>query len=255
MEKEFKIRASKASILLARIGLTEIQSAKMTELQVRKEDAKTGKQKPLTANMEAELADLEKKHNNPELPQSIKTYLHEWYANDVEDRFKGKEAEKGFYVENETIDFMAQKLGFGVAEKNEVEASDEYFRGTCDANLPSCIGEVKSPWNRKNLQDRALNGMDYEHRIQLIVYCHLYKKPKGVLFYGLMDTPADVNYGEEVIYSDMPEDERWVAYWVNASDEVIEALRKRVEMCRAYLKLYDAEMKSKLGKINDETAA
>lgn len=236
--KDFRIRASQAHKILGRIGLTEVQEARMTELQTRT--------KPLTPNMVTELKDLENKKNNPSLPQTCKTYLHEWYDGDDE-QTRSKYTDKGEYVEDELIDFMAVQLGFGIAEKNRIRVSDEFFDGECDVDLPECVVDVKAPWNKTTLQQRALNGLDYEYKLQLIVYCHLYKKPKGIVFYGLMDTPPECNYDNEVIYSDMPVNERWIAYTVEANEEIIETLRKRVVMCRAYLEQYDKEIKAKLG--------
>lgn len=237
---DFRIRASQAHKILGRIGLTEVQEARMTELQTRT--------KALTPNMEKELKELEFKKNNPSLPQTCKTYLHEWYAGDQEE-IRSKYTDKGEYVEDELIDYMAAQLGHGIAEKNRVRVSDEFFDGEADVVLDDCVIDVKAPWNKTTLHQRVLTGLDYEYKIQLIVYCHLYKKPKGVVFYGLMDTPPDCNYDNEVIYSDMPDNERWIAYGVEANEDIIETLRKRVIMCRAYLEQYDKEVKSKLGKL------
>jgi hypothetical protein len=235
---DFRIRASAAHKILGRIGLTEVQEARMTELQTRT--------KALTPNMVNELADLEFKKQNPSLPQTCKTYLHEWYANDQED-IRSKYTDKGEYVESDLIDFMAEQLGFGLADKNQVRMSDEFFDGTADVVLDDCVVDVKAPWNKTTLHQRVLTGLDYEYKLQLIVYCHLYKKPKGIVFYGLMDTPPDCNYDNEIIYSDLPVNERWIAYTVEANDEIIETLRKRVVMCRAYLEQYDKDIKAKLG--------
>jgi hypothetical protein len=243
MERIFLIRASQASKILGKIGLTEIQYKRMQELQFRKYDPK---QKPLTLNMFAELEQLEKDHNNPSLPQTCKTYLHEWYAND-NDIMRSKYTDKGEYVEDELIDFAAEKLGYGIAEKNRVRLADEFFTGECDVNLHDAIIDVKASWNKKTLHEQALKGIDYDYKIQLIVYCHLYKKEKGILFFGLMDTPPDVNYGNEILYNELLDNERWIAYEVLANPEIIEALKARVKACRVYLEQYDELIKSKLG--------
>lgn len=246
MDRLFLIRASQASKILGRVGLTDIQYKRMQELQFRKVDPK---QKPLTDNMLKELVELEANHNNPELPQTCKTYLQEWYAND-EDIIRSKYTDKGEYVEDDLIDFAVEKLGFGIGEKNRTRISDEYFTGECDVDLPECVIDVKASWNRKTLQEQAIKKIDYYYKIQLIVYCHLYRKPKGILFYGLMDTPEDVNYGNEILYNNMPDNERWVAYEVLANPELIEFIKLRVIECRKYLVEYDKLIKSKLGKLH-----
>ena len=183
-----------------------------------------------------------------ELPQTAKTFLHEWYANDNEYTYS-KYTEKGINVENDLIDFMADVLGFGLAKKNTIRLEDEYFSGECDVNVPSCVIDVKAPWNRKTLQQQALDGLDKDYEKQLKGYCHLYKKDKAILFFGLMNT-IETNYNEEIVYEDMPINERWIAYNISADPEFIEAVKERVLLCRSYLERHDILVKSKLGIIN-----
>jgi hypothetical protein len=77
---------------------------------------------------------------------------------------------------------------------------------------------------------------------------HLYGKPEAVLFYGLMNTPPEANYGKEVIYQDMPPNERWVAYNVENDTARIEEVIERVKLCRIYLEGYDKLIKEGLGR-------
>lgn len=225
---------------MGRIGLTDKQLCEMETLT---------KKEKRTVIQEKTLHDLISKYNNPELPETCKSYLHKWYANDNEE-IHSKYTEKGNYVEEDLIDYMASVLGYGIAEKNRIRMEDEYFTGTCDVDLSDCIIDVKAPWNNETLQQNCF-GINKDYEWQLIGYCHLYSKPKGILFYGLMDTPSDVNYGlDDVIYSDLPDAERWIAYQVNANPDLIEAIKHRVLLCRAYLEQYDISVKSKLGRIN-----
>ena len=183
-----------------------------------------------------------------ELSQTCKTYLHEWYSNDNE-QIHSKYMDKGNQVEDELIDFMANVLGFGLAEKNKVRVSDEYFDGECDVDLPNCVIDVKASWNRKTLQQQVIDGINSDYEWQLHGYMHLYNKPKAILFYGLMNTPS-TDWSDEIVYEDMPDNERWIAYQFNYDIDKITAIKERVEMCRAYLIGYDKLIKSKLGTIN-----
>lgn len=182
-----------------------------------------------------------------ELSQTCKTYLHEWYANDNE-QIHSKYIDKGIAVEDDLIDFMAVQLGYGLAEKNRVRVSDEYFDGECDVELHDCIVDVKASWNKKTLHQQVLDGLDRDYELQLIGYCHLYKKPKGILFFGLMNTP-ETDWSNEIVYDDLPVNERWLAYNVPANPELIEQIIERVKQCREYLINYDKLIKSKLGTI------
>lgn len=183
-----------------------------------------------------------------ELSQTCKTYLHEWYANDFENT-SSKYTNKGEMVEDDLIDFAAVQLGYGLLEKNRESRSDEYFIGTCDVITHDSIIDVKAPWSRKTLHEQLVAGLDKDYEWQLRGYMHLYGRDKSILFYGLMDTPPEVNYTNEVIYSDMPANERWFAYNVLHDPAKVAEVIERVKQCRIYLEGYDAIVKSKLGNV------
>lgn len=183
-----------------------------------------------------------------ELSQTCKTYLHEWYANDKEE-IHSKYIDKGNEVENDLIDFMAVQLGFGMAEKNRIRLHDEYFDGECDVDLPNCIVDVKASWNRTTLHKVVTDGINSDYWWQLLGYCHLYKKPKGILFHGLMNTPS-TDWEDDIIFEDMDDNLRWIAFEVLYSEDKINAIIERVKQCREYLIEYDKLITSKLGKIN-----
>lgn len=185
-----------------------------------------------------------------ELSSGCKTFLKEWYADDREEIFS-KYLQKGNMVEGECIDFMANVLGFGVCSKNIDEpVEDEYFVGSCDVITSDAIIDVKSSWNRKTFQESVSDSIDSDYEWQGRGYMHLYNKEEFILFYGLLDTPPECNYDNEVIYSDMPENERWVAYKVLHQEELIQQIIDKVEKCREYLIEYDASIKSKIGRVN-----
>jgi len=182
------------------------------------------------------------------LSVTCKTFLKEWYANEYEE-IHSKYIDKGNQVENELIDFMAIQLGYGMAEKNTTTLHDEFMVGTCDVDFPDLVVDVKAPYNRKTLHDNV-DGINSDYEWQLQGYMNLYNKPKAILFYGLMDTP-ETDWTPEVIYSDMPEQERWLAYSVTRNDELIQSIKDRVLMCRAWLEEYDILVKGKLGRVNE----
>jgi len=186
-----------------------------------------------------------------ELSAGCKTFLKEWYA-DEKEQIWSKYLQKGNMVEGDCIDFMASVLGFGIASKNQYEPiEDEWFIGQCDVILSNLIVDVKSVWNRKTLQEAIIDPLDSDYEWQGRGYMHLYNKENFILFYGLLDTPAECNYDNEVIYSDMPEVERWVAYQVSHQEELIQQIIDKVERCREWLVEYDALVKSKRGRVND----
>lgn len=225
---------------MGRVGLTEKQEEELKWLNI----------KPTRTDKQLEtLNELIEKKNNAQLPQTAKTYLHEWYANDHESLYT-KEINKGNAVEMDAIEFMCDILHLGFVERNLETKWDEHFTGTCDvdADILNAIIDLKAPWNRTTFQSN-ITGMNSDYKWQGIGYCHLWKREKFILFYALMDTPADVNYDKEVVYSDMPAEQRWIAYETPARPDLIEEVKSRVELCRTYLIEYDEKVRAKVGRI------
>lgn len=245
----FKIRCSQIGKIMGAVGLTGIQETRLSELLTRRNDPSA---KPLTVNMEKELAKLANEKNNPELPETCKSYLMEWFA-DEQKSLHSKYIDKGVMCEHEAIQFMAQVLEFGVAEKNVEQKENDFLTGCCDVNLPECIVDTKCSWDKETLQANVL-GFEKDYEWQGIGYCILYKKKQFILFHGLFDTDESINFNEEVIYSDLPDSERWIAYQWNFTDEKLKeyelAIYERVAMCREWLREYDKLVRSKMGKLN-----
>lgn len=183
-----------------------------------------------------------------ELSQTCKTYLNEWFANDNE-QINSKYINKGIEVEDDLIDFMAEQLGYGMASKCHESASNEFMQGTCDVLVNDAVIDVKASYNRNSLYQQAIEGLKDEYYWQLMVYMELYKKEKAIVFHGLLNTP-ETDWQPEIVYDDMPANERWIAFKFDYDIDKITAIKERVEQCRAYLIEYDKKIKSKLGKIN-----
>jgi hypothetical protein len=64
-----------------------------------------------------------------------------------------------------------------------------------------------------------------------------------------MNTPEEANYDGEVIYDDMPPNERWIAYKIKRDVTIEQEIIARVIQCRAWLEEYDVRVKSRLGKV------
>jgi len=105
--ENFKIRCHAiGKIMAGEIGLTEIQNSKLSELESRA----NGVGKPLTQNMESELAKLINKRDNPELPEGAKSYCKEWLIKHKFKRnkeFKNAVIEKGLACEQDAIELLS----------------------------------------------------------------------------------------------------------------------------------------------------
>lgn len=185
-----------------------------------------------------------------ELSETCKTYLIQWLTDDFDD-IDSKYLRKGNIQEDRCIEFACDVLGFSGLQKNVIRMSNDWVEGTCDVDdeITDTIIDTKCSWSYKTLQDSALKlNSDYEW--QLRGYMWLYNRSKSILFYGLLDTPAEANYGIKVIWEDLPIEERWVAYSFERDLEIEEKIKDRIIKCREWLDNYNGEVKKKLGIIN-----
>jgi hypothetical protein len=263
----FKIRASAASeILGGTMGLTDVQSARLNELQCRKDDhtARVDKVKPLTLNMENELAILLYKQEHPELPEGAKTYCQKWLKEQLYNRrkhFTNRYLEKGIQCEDDAIEFAAEFFGWDGAMKNDEWFEDDYMQGTPDIILDhdSHVIDIKNSYDAFSfpLFEEEIPTKGYNDQLQ--VYLHLTGHEQATLTYCLMDAPLDIMKEEmrrmswkegsmgaisdelyqkvkmEMTYSNLIPELRLKAYTVKKDPEVIAKLIFRVEKCREYI--------------------
>ena len=74
----------------------------------------------------------------------------------------------------------------------------------------------------------------------------LANKPAAIVSFCLVDTPEDANYGTEISYEHIPEKQRYHEKKVFREVEREQQIRDRVEMCRQWLKEYDAKINGAL---------
>jgi len=186
-----------------------------------------------------------------DLSVTCTSFLKEWYAGDHEEIFS-KEIQKGQIVEQQNIDFLGQILDLDL-EKNELKFEDEYFIGTCDVDIKELdmIADIKSPWNNKTFQKSAmLEQMEEDYEWQGRGYMRLYNRSKFLLFYGLQNTPAGVNYGKEVTFDHIDYDKRWVAFQTTRDVLIEQSIINKVIECRKWLDDYHQKIIATLGKIH-----
>lgn len=185
-----------------------------------------------------------------DLSETCKTYLIQWLTDDFDD-IDTKYFRKGNIQEDRCIEFASQVLGLGSLRKNLVTMENDFLIGTCDVNdeINDFIIDTKCPFTLKTLQD-ASNKLNKDYEWQLRGYMSLYNRNNAILFYGLLDTPEEANYGIKVIWEDLPIEERWVAYQFKRDLDIEEAIKERVIQCREWLDEYEEATKKKLGIIN-----
>jgi hypothetical protein len=180
------------------------------------------------------------------------TYIETWYSEQMykdKEEIHSKYLDKGNYCENESIDIIAERLNLGILFKNEQHFENEYMTGTPDMITDDLVLDAKNSWSGKSFLQAITSEIDKDYYAQLQVYMHLTGKKKAILCYTLLDTPEDVNYGNEIVYSN-PIDERFYYFEIDYSESFIQKVETRVKLCREYLIEYDNKIKSLFAKLN-----
>ena len=253
--KVFKIRASQiGKIMTGTIGLTEKQEEKLNQLILK---AKR------TENQERELKELTYKKNNPELPKTLTTYCKSWLKEQLFNRgkyFSNRYTDKGNIMENDSIDFIAKMLDYGMLLKNMTEFENEYIVGTPDIITKDCVIDAKNSWDYETFPffEDVPTTTDYEWQLQ--GYMDLLKKEDSKLCYILSNTPdqliekesryfcslngfeeldADIykNIYDRMNYDDIEDKYRIKTYEYKRDEIKINAIYERVVICRNYIDL------------------
>lgn len=260
--KPFRISPSNIhKIVAGQTGLTDVQSARLLELDNRKKDATA---KPLTANMEKELTELIYKRDNPQLPKGAISYIKEWYISKKYNRKKewfNKFVDKGLAVEDDAIDLLAIHLNEGVELKKENKYFEkEYVHGFPDVLHEEWVFDTKSCWDVFGFPFYETEIPDDKYEWQAHGYMYICDKKKAAIVYCLIDTPKPlvdldlkklyfqsggkaedwhpgmsdelrVNY----TFQDIPQEDRIKLFEFERDEAKINLIIERVKMCREYI--------------------
>lgn len=193
---QFRIRCSAINRIMAgEIGLTSAQQERLNDYQQR-EAGTHPKGLKLTSKMEVDMAELQYKKLNPELPEGAKSYCKSWVKETLykrREQVKSKYIAKGHETEEVGFTMMAVHLKLGMVYKNEEFRKDDYMMGTCDLDHPEkdTVFDNKSSWSLDQFPmfDTEIPSRDYEAQIQ--GYMHLWKRKRGAVVYTLNDISLD----------------------------------------------------------------
>ena len=195
------------------------------------------------------------------LSQTTKSYILELAIQEkygIYEEFWSRYTDKGNEVEPESIKLTESVLDVGFIYKNEEQFSNEWVTGKPDVNTDVLI-DVKSSWNAKTffekVVDDELKNKDYYYQLQ--GYMWLTDKQEALLCYCLVDTPLQIVEDEirrehwkqnlisessdlrefvedKHMFGHIPMEKRVKTHVVKRDDEVIEAIKTRIEECREY---------------------
>ena len=194
------------------------------------------------------------------LSQTTKTYLQELAVEEVYNirkEFSSRYTDKGNEVEELSIALCNDVLGLGFIYKNEEYYSNEWISGTPDVNTNEILLDVKSSWDATTFPffDTELKNKDYFYQLQ--GYMWLVGKTDALLCYCLIDTPLQIVEDEirrehwkaslieesldlrafvqsKHTFGHIPKEKRVKTFRIAKDDEVIEAIKTRIEECREY---------------------
>jgi hypothetical protein len=195
------------------------------------------------------------------LSQTTKSYILELAIQEkygIHKEFWSRYTDKGNEVEPEAIKLTESVLDVGFIYKNEEQFSNEWVTGKPDVNTDVLI-DVKSSWDAFTFFDKVieneLNNKDYYYQLQ--GYMWLTDKQEALLCYCLIDTPLQIvedeirreHWKQNLIsessdlrefvedkhtFGHIPKEKRVKTHVVKRDDEVIEAIKTRIEECREY---------------------
>lgn len=194
------------------------------------------------------------------LSQTTKTYLQELAVEEVYNirkEFSSRYTDKGNEVEELSIALCNDVLGLGFIYKNEEHYSNDWITGTPDVNTNEILLDVKSSWDATTFPffDTELKNKDYFYQLQ--GYMWLVGKTDALLCYCLIDTPLQIVEDEirrehwkaslieesldlrafvqaKHTFGHIPKEKRVKTFRIAKDDEVIEAIKTRIEECREY---------------------
>lgn len=194
------------------------------------------------------------------LSQTTKTYLQELAVEEIygiRKEFSSRYTDKGNEVEELSIALCNDVLNLGFIYKNEEHYSNDWISGTPDVNTDEILLDVKSSWDATTFPffDTELKNKEYFYQLQ--GYLWLTNKTEALLCYCLIDTPLQIVEDEirrehwkaslieesldlrafvqaKHTFGHIPKEKRLKTFKIAKDDEVIEAIKTRIEECREY---------------------
>ncbi len=196
------------------------------------------------------------------LSQTAKTYCETWLKEQIYNRkkeFTSKYTEKGNISEDNSLDFIAEYLGYGMLMKNEEHLNNHIMTGTPDVILKDLVIDVKNSWDNFTFPLFETDIPDKSYYWQAQCYMYLTGKSNYKLIYVLSDTPVhliekeayywcknngfeelDIDIHKQFIrkmtYTDIEDKYKIKVFDIERNNEDIQKIEKRVLECRKYIK-------------------
>jgi hypothetical protein len=200
-----------------------------------------------------------------ELSKTAKTALIGTYIREVYGREKDittKQMSKGIIGEDNGIELLSRHQG-EIYSKSETRYNNEYLTGHPDIiTQDNRIIDTKLSWDLWSYLPNITESLDKAYYYQLQGYMALTGAQSGSIAYVLVDTPQEIIEQEKyyllkrmnciseespeyieaaagleinMIYPDIPLEQRVLIFNVQRDDEVIAKMYEKIEKCRTFL--------------------
>ena len=195
------------------------------------------------------------------LSQTTKSYLEQIVKEEVYNTkytFSSKYTDKGNIVEDNSIDFAAEMLGYGMLVKNEKYFNNDFLTGTPDVITKDTVLDLKNSWDCFTfpLFSDVIPNKDYMYQLQ--GYMALTGLKKARLVYVLSDTPTNLiekeaywfcknsgfddldmdvfkEYEQRMTYKNTPNESKIKSFDIEYDETIIAEIYERVNLCRDYI--------------------
>jgi hypothetical protein len=199
------------------------------------------------------------------LSQTAQTYVKDWLKGQPElynrrKKFSSKYTYKGNAVEDNSIDFAAEILGYPLLFKNEESFENDYIKGTPDVIVSDCVLDLKNSWSQDTFPIFYTDIPSKDYWWQGQGYMWLTDRKHYKLVYTLTDTPPEqiasearrycyANYidldlyfdevyeefEQNMTYSDVDPELKIKVFEFDRDEYAIKLVQDRVLACRGYV--------------------
>lgn len=129
------------------------------------------------------------------LGKTGQTYCETWLKEQLYNRkktFSSKYTDKGNIMEDASLDFIAEQLGYGMLIKNKKQKENDYITGTPDVVLNDLIIDVKNSWDPFSFPLFDIDVPNNAYYWQAQCYMELFNIDNYKLIYVISDTPINL---------------------------------------------------------------
>jgi hypothetical protein len=192
--------------------------------------------------------------------KTAETYCETWLKEQLYGKKKeiqSKYFDKGVIMEDNSIDFIADQLGYGLLLKNEENFENDYMTGTPDVILNDWVIDVKNSWDCFTFPifENEIPNKDYWYQLQ--AYMILTGREKAKLIYVLSDTPVNLiekdayfyaknngmdydkelleKFADKMTYTNVPDNLKLKVFDIPKDTEIESKIIERVKQCQEYI--------------------